>query len=58
MIPVGLDDIRTGDNKKEKKTVAAGAVARENVTDLKALALNPASYGAKTFKPATTIHVS
>ena len=61
MIPVGLDDIRTGDNEKEKrkrKTVAAGAVARENVTVLKALALNPASHGAKTFKPATTNHVS
>ena len=38
--------------------VVAGAVAKENITVLKALALNPASHGAKAFEPASTNHVS
>ena len=38
--------------------MTAGAVARENVTALKVLALYPAFHGAKTFKSASTNHVS
>ena len=41
-------------NKLFLRLVAAGVVARENDTALKALALRHATIGAKTFKPTST----
>ena len=58
-IPVGLNDTHTATTERNfLEPVAAGEIARENVKVLKVLALNSASHDARTFKRASTNHVS